>query len=166
MLDRILEKILDFFLDSDVMLSLEKIDSLKGIIDKIKDKKFMIHIIKYLFFGFLTTVLSLGSFWILIEFSNLNENICNFISIVVGVLSAYALNREYVFESKEKDIFKEFSKFVMARVFSAAFDMITFFILVTCLSLNEMVVKILISIGVIIMNYFLSKLIVFKKNNN
>ena len=109
MLDRILEKILDFFLDSDVMLSLEKIDSLKGIIDKIKDKKFMIHIIKYLFFGFLTTVLSLGSFWILIEFSNLNENICNFISIVVGVLSAYALNREYVFESKEKDIFKEFS---------------------------------------------------------
>jgi len=125
----------------------------------------MVHIIKYLLFGVLTTIFSLGTFFVLIKTTNLNENICNFLSIVVGILSAYALNREYVFESKEKNILKEFSKFVMARIFSSAFDMITFFIFATCLSLNEMIVKIVISVVVIILNYILSKLIVFKKKS-
>ena len=98
--------------------------------------------------------------------TTLDENICNFFSIVIGIVSAYALNRQYVFESKEKNILKEFSKFVMARVASSVFDMVTFFIFATWLSLNEMAVKIVISVVVVILNYFLSKLLVFKKGSN
>lgn len=162
MLDKIIDKFLDLFIDSDVVQSLKKSDSLKPFIQKIEDKKFMIHIIKYLIFGVLTTIISLGSFWILLK-TSLNENICNFLSIVIGILSAYVLNRNYVFESKETNILKEFSKFVMARIASSLFDMITFFIFATCLSLNEMVVKIVISFVVIILNYILSKLLVFNK---
>ena len=73
-----------------------------------------------------------------------------------------------VFESKEKNILKEFSKFLMARVASSVFDMASFFVFATCLKFNEMIVKIIISIVVVILNYFLSKLLVFhqkeKKN--
>lgn len=165
MLDKIIDKFLDFFIDSDVVQFLKKSDSLKPFIQKIEDKKFMIHIIKYLIFGVLTTIISLGSFWILLK-TSLNENICNFLSIVIGIFSAYVLNRNYVFESKETNILKEFSKFVMARIASSLFDMITFFIFATCLSLNEMAVKIVISIVVIILNYILSKLLVFNKKEN
>lgn len=163
MLDKIIEKILDFFIDNEIMNVLEKVPALKGVTEKLQDKKLMIHIFKYLLFGILTTIISLGTFWILINATKLNENICNFLSIVVGILSAYVLNREYVFESKEENIFKEFSKFVIARVASSLFDMIAFFIFATCLSLNEMAVKICISFVVIILNYILSKLLVFNK---
>lgn len=162
-IDKIIDKILNIFLDNEIIDSLEKNPACSGFIKKIKDRKFMIHIIKYLFFGVLTTIISLGSFWLLIETTELNENICNFLSIVIGILAAYALNREYVFESKERDIIKEFSKFVMARVASFLFDMISFFIFATLLSLNEMAVKVIISVVVVILNYFLSKILVFNK---
>lgn len=165
MLDRIIERIIDFFVDNEITRKMEEKPSLRKFTEILKNKNFMVHIIKYLLFGVLTTIFSLGTFFVLIKTTNLNENICNFLSIVVGILSAYALNREYVFESKEKNILKEFSKFVMARIFSSAFDMITFFIFATCLSLNEMIVKIVISVVVIILNYILSKLIVFKKKS-
>lgn len=164
MLDKLINKLLDFFTENKMVDDLEAVPVFKETVQKFKDRAFMVHIIKYLFFGVLTTVISLGSFWILIKITTLNENICNFISIVAGILSAYILNRNYVFESKEENIFKEFSKFVMARALSSLFDMITFFIFATCLSLNEMLVKIVISIVVVILNYFLSKIMVFNKN--
>ena len=164
MLDKIIENLLDWLLADKLIIQLEKNKMFQGFVEILKDRKFMTHIIKYLFFGVLTTIISLGSFWILIHFTTINENISNFISIVLGILSAYVLNRFYVFESKEKNILKEFSKFVMARVASSLFDMITFFIFATCLSLNEMMVKIVISIIVIILNYVLSKWLVFKEN--
>lgn len=164
MLDRMIERILDWLLADRLIVGLEKSRAFHGFVEMLKNKEFIVHIIKYLLFGVLTTIISLGSFGVLIHFTTINENICNFISIVLGILSAYILNRRYVFESKEKNILKEFSKFVMARLVSSLFDMITFFIFATCLSLNEMVVKIVISIIVIILNYLLSKLLVFKEN--
>lgn len=164
MLDKIIGKIIDFFIDTELIQTLEKVPGVQGFTKKIQDKAFMVHILKYLFFGILTTIFSLGSFWILIKLTTINENICNFISIVVGILTAYILNREYVFESKEKNILKEFSRFVMARVASSLFDIIAFFVFATLLSLNEMLVKIVISIVVIILNYILSKLLVFKNS--
>ena len=163
MLDKIIEKILDFIIEDKMIQNLDKNSIFHGIIQKLKDKPFMIHIIKYLFFGVVTTILSIGSFALLLKLTTLNENICNFVSIVVGILSAYILNRQYVFESKEKDIIKEFSKFLMARIASSVFDMVSFFVFATCLKFNEMVVKIVISIVVVILNYFLSKLLVFQK---
>ena len=166
MLDNLLEKILDFFLNSDVVQGLSRQTIIKDFIKKIEDKKFMIHILKYLIFGVLTTIISIGSFWILINFTTVEENICNVLSIIIGILAAYVLNREYVFERKETNILKEFSKFVMSRIASSLFDIAMFFIFATCLSLNEMAVKIVISIVVVILNYVLSKLLVFNKKMN
>lgn len=128
------------------------------------NKKFIIHILKYLIFGVLTTIISLGSFYILIKMTPLNENVCNFLSIAIGIIAAYVLNRQFVFESKEQNILKEFSKFVMARAASSLFDMLMFFIFATCFKFDEMIVKIVISIVVVILNYFFSKLLVFKDN--
>lgn len=156
-----LDKILYYISNNKLLESLNKNPIFHPITQKLKNQAFVKHILKYIFFGVLTTIISLGSFWILINKSSLNENLCNFISIIIGILSAYIFNRTFVFESKEKNIFSEFSKFVISRALSSLFDIVTFFIFATCLQLNEMVVKIIISIIVIILNYILSKLIVF-----
>lgn len=165
MLDKAIDKILDFFIDSDVIRRLENVPALSVVMVKIQNKKFMIHIIKYLIFGILTVFISIASLFILIKTTRLNENICNILSIIIAMISAYVLNRKFVFESKEENIVKEFLKFVITRTASTIFDVATFFIFATYLSLNEIIVKTCISVVVIILNYIFSKTLVFKKSD-
>ena len=141
------------------------------MIKELFNKPFIIHIIKYILIGALTTVFCLALFWSLIHLTplgetDLGENVANFLSIIITIFVAYILNRCFVFNSKEKNIFKEFSKFVIARVFSMLFDMVCFYVFATVLRFDEMIVKICIQVAVIILNYILSKKIVFKKDEN
>ena len=68
-----------------------------------------------------------------------------------------------MFNSKEKNILKEFSKFVVARIISMLFDMLCFYIFATLLKFDEMIVKVIIQVAVVILNYILSKIMVFTK---
>lgn len=126
-------------------------------------------IIMYLIFGVLTTVISLIVYYLL-TFTILDANnplllqIANIISWVAGVLFAYFTNRKYVFESKNANKLKEFTSFVGARVTTLILDMLIMGVGVTWLEFNDKVMKLISQILVIVGNYILSKLIVFKKN--
>ena len=95
-------------------------------------------VIMYLIFGVLTTIVSLAVYYVLI-FTLLNpENaiqlqIANIVSWIAGVAFAYITNRKFVFESTEKNKFKELSKFVASRFTTLILDMLIMFIGVTCL---------------------------------
>lgn len=128
-------------------------------------------IINYLIFGFLTTVISLAAYYISVyTFLNPNNNIelqiANIISWIFGVTFAYITNRKYVFNSNEKNIFKETLKFCSARLSTLLMDMLLMYILVSTLHLNDKIIKPIVSIIVIIANYILSKLIVFKNKKS
>ena len=129
-------------------------------------------IINYLIFGILTTIISLLSYYILV-LTILNPNnpielqIANVASWIISVTFAYITNRKYVFNSQEKNIIKEISKFYYARIASLLIDMALMYVLVSKLNFNDKIIKIIVQIIVIIMNYVLSKLVVFnnsKKN--
>ncbi|MBQ6686895.1 MAG: GtrA family protein [Bacilli bacterium] len=128
-------------------------------------------IINYLIFGFLTTVVSLVAYY-LVTITILDPNvslelqIANVISWIVGVLFAYFTNRAFVFNSKNENKLKEFITFTGARVSTLLLDMAVMFIFVTLLKGNDKVFKIVSQILVIVGNYLLSKLIVFKKDKN
>ena len=123
--------------------------------------------ILYLFFGVLTTFISLLTYYIL-TFTILNvENslelqIANIISWITGILFAYFTNREYVFNSNNKNI-KEFIKFILSRIFTLLLDMLIMYVFVTKLKYNNIIIKLISQVVVIVTNYILSKLIVFKK---
>ena len=166
-MNKFLGKILDFFYDLKPFKSLKEKSNNK-IIKALFDKEFMIHIIKYIIIGILTTIICLVLFWIFINLTplgqtDLGENIANFLSIVITIIIAYILNRCFVFNSKEKNILKEFSKFVVARIISMLFDILCFYIFATLLRFDEMIVKIIIQVAVVILNYILSKIMVFTK---
>lgn len=133
-------------------------------IQKIRnDEKYRKHIITYLAFGIITTLVSWGSFWIMRKYiPMLNENIANIISIILAVIVAYVTNRKYVFSSTEKNIVKEFVAFCSGRVVTMIFETITFWLFATILGINEMLVKVGVSIIVVILNYIISKIFVFK----
>ena len=128
-------------------------------------------IINYLIFGVLTTIVSLATKYLLLftilDASNAVQlQIAVVTSWVTACLFAYITNRIWVFESKSKEIIKEMAKFFAARLTTLGLEMLIMFIFVTVLGLNTdmwVVVWTLVSqVVIIIGNYVLSKLIVFK----
>ena len=125
-------------------------------------------IINYLIIGILTTIVSLASYYLL-TFSILNPNnafelqLANIISWILSVLFAYITNRKYVFSSTNKNIKKELSKFISSRFTTLLIDMGLMALLVTILNFNDKLVKLIVQIIVIALNYIFSKLFVFKE---
>lgn len=89
--------------------------------------------------------------------------VANVIAWIASVLFAYITNRKYVFESNGDSIIQEFSKFVGARLSTGLMDMVVMWLLIDVLHTNSMLAKIISNVLVVISNYVLSKLFVFKK---
>lgn len=125
-------------------------------------------IIVYLVFGGLTTLLSLVVFWLLTEVLPIAETTlpANVISNAAGIIFAYCTNRKWVFESKVKGfapIMKEFGKFVGGRIFTVLFDLAFVYVTVDVLKGNDFIFKLVSTVVVVILNYVISKFIVFAK---
>ena len=125
----------------------------------------------YLIVGGLTTVVSFVTYAILVRtFLNakvaVELQIANIISWITCVTFAYITNRKYVFNSKNKQIIKEIIKFYSSRLTTLFLDMILMYILVTKLNLNDKIIKIITQILIIIINYILSKIFIFKSKEN
>lgn len=130
-------------------------------------------IVNYLIFGVLTTIVSLGAkylllFTILDAKNSIQLQIAVVISWIAACLFAYVTNRIWVFESKSKKIILEMFKFFSARLVTLGMEMLIMFIFVTLLGLNTnmwvIVWTLIAQVLVIIMNYILSKVMVFKEN--
>ncbi|GAA3663815.1 GtrA family protein [Asaccharospora irregularis] len=122
-------------------------------------------ILLYLFFGVLTTIVSLSTYYFFSEILEIHYLISNVFSWIFAVLFAYITNRLWVFKSKNNDIksiLKEMFAFINCRLLSGAIDMVVMFLLVDILIVNSMYAKLITQIIVVILNYIFSKLIVFK----
>lgn len=128
-------------------------------------------VINYLIFGVLTTVVSLATkylllFTILDAENGVQLQIAVIISWIVACTFAYITNRIWVFESKSKEVIKEAIKFYASRLATLGLEMLIMFIFVTALGLNTriwvIVWTIFAQVVIVIGNYVLSKLIVFK----
>ena len=125
-------------------------------------------VIRYLIVGALTTIVSLLVYYICV-FAFLDPNVplelqmANIISWICSVVFAYITNRIFVFKSKSKNIMKEILGFTSSRVLTLALDMLMMFLMVTLMSWNDKISKIIVQIIIIVLNYLLSKLFVFKK---
>jgi len=126
----------------------------------------------YLIVGGLTTVIAIASKFILLgtcldQTNGLELQIAEVISWFLAVLFAFFANRIFVFKSKEKNIIKELIPFAGGRVFTQLIQMGIMFIFVTLLKLDSdmwvIVFSLICQVMQIVVNYFISKFIVFKK---
>lgn len=123
-------------------------------------------VINYLFFGGCTTLVSILTFYIFNKILGLNEHIANVISWILAVLFAFITNKKYVFESKVKDtkgLLKEIISFFGARLLTLGIEEVILFVGSNLLHIDPLIVKVIGQVVVIVSNYFLSKLFVFKK---
>lgn len=116
----------------------------------------------YLIFGVLTTLVNIISFYIFNNLLNINYLIANIISWFLSIIFAYITNRNYVFKKHKGDSFKTFILFISSRLTTLLLDMLFMILLIEKIQISELNSKIIIQIMVVVINYLLSKLIVFK----
>ena len=150
------------------------INTIKSLLIKYKE------LITYGIFGVATTIVN----FIVFKLSNVvfGEEfylLSNVIAWVVSVIFAYITNKLWVFESKSfklQVVMKELLSFFAARGFSFIIEEVGLYLLVDAAKLSDysmdlvyfslsgtMISKVIIGIVVVILNYFFSKMFIFRK---
>lgn len=123
-------------------------------------------IISYLFFGGLTTVVNYVIYLPCFNLLGMSAAVSNVIAWAAAVLFAFLTNKPFVFKSHDwsaKTVWPEFTKFVGCRIGSGVLETAIIFVTVDLLCWNGNWMKIATSVIVVILNYFASKLLVFRK---
>lgn len=138
-------------------------------------------VLLYLFFGGLTTLVSILTFWLAELFIRSDFNVSifgsmysakvvlsNAISWICAVLFAFFTNRIWVFNSPTDSwtgFFKQMAAFFGGRFATFLLETAILVVFVSILNFNEMLMKIIAQLVVLVSNYVISKLIVFRKRS-
>ena len=123
-------------------------------------------LIRYVIVGVATTFVSWGTLWVFCYPLSIHPDIANILSIICAVLFAYAANKLVVFRTHCKNIAelgREALSFFAARAATMVLETVGFSLAYNMLHLSPMISKVVISVAVLVANYVLSKLFVFRK---
>ena len=121
--------------------------------------------ILYLIFGILTTAVDYIVAMCCFELLDMAELMANNIAWVVSVIFAYITNKILVFQSKSmerKVLIREILSFFSARVVTLLLADVIIFVSVR-LQIGFFIAKMISSVFVVIANYMVSKLYIFRK---
>lgn len=124
--------------------------------------------ILYLFWGGVTTVINIVTYWLCYDVLSMNNSISNIIAWFLTISVAYITNRVWVFDSKNTGVIhvlKEIGSFFACRIATGIIDLIIMYITVDMLLLPGTPFKIVSNVIVIILNYIASKVFIFNKNS-
>ncbi|MBP3653803.1 MAG: GtrA family protein [Oscillospiraceae bacterium] len=117
----------------------------------------------YLFFGGLTTVVSIASFALFAEWMHVDALIANVFSWILAVAFAFVTNRTWVFQSDEDEsILKQLTTFVGGRLATLGMEELILLVFANLLQFDALLIKVVAQILVVVANYVISKLFVFK----
>ena len=125
-------------------------------------------LISYAFFGVLTTLINWASYYLFYDVLGVANVPSTIIAWGLAVAFAFITNKVLVFDSKSfdrKTLIYETLTFIAARVATGLLDVLIMFVAVDVLLGNAMVWKLISNIIIIILNYILSKLMIFRKKS-
>lgn len=123
-------------------------------------------VIVYLVFGVLTTVVNYLVYLPVYNLLGFSAAVSNVIAWLGAVAFAYLTNKPFVFKSHDwsmKTVVPELTKFVGCRVASGAAETVILLVTVDLLNWNGNLWKLVTSVLVVVLNYFASKFLVFRK---
>lgn len=136
--------------------------------NKIVGKFLTKEVILYAVFGVLTTIINIGSFYIMTSLLHIEENLANNIAIILAVIFAYITNKDLVFHSQADGFgekFIEFCKFILGRLVTMFIESIGGSLLFKYAPIPPIISKCIITVVVIILNFFISKFFAFKSSS-
>ena len=128
-------------------------------------------ILVYIIVGGMTTVVSWGCkfLWGAIFYPGVTiptvaqNTVLVIVENVAGILFAYFPNRKWVFQSKDPNIFREFSGFVGSRLGTWGLSYVLNLLLTNVLHIDYRITTIVVGVVVVVGNYIISKFLVFRK---
>ena len=123
-------------------------------------------LVAYLFAGVATTVVNYVMYWFGTRVLGMTVMPGTWFAWVVAVAFGYWVNKVFVFRTHCDSwaaVAKEAGSFFTMRLASLGVETVLMFITVDLMHLPDLVMKLLVNIIVIILNYVFSKLFVFKK---
>lgn len=127
-----------------------------------------IELIKYGFFGGITTALNLILF-VVLEKAGIYYLLANTIAYFIAVVVNYYFSYKFVFERVDESLrrwnWKEFIAFLSVRIGSLLVDNALFFVVVDIMHVNVYLGRILLSMAIIMGTYVINKIFIFKKGD-
>jgi len=126
-------------------------------------------LILYIVFGVLTTLVNLVAYVVCTRLFSIHEVAATAIGWFLSVLFAFVTNKKWVFEDREttwQAVLKQGVSFFAARGATGLMDMAIIFLFVTLWGMPDIVIKIVSNVLVIVINYVLSKLLIFRKKRS
>ena len=122
--------------------------------------------ILYLVFGVLTTIVNYVVYIPCYNLLHFTGAVSNGIAWVAAVAFAFLTNKPFVFKSHDwsaKVLLPELGKFLGCRIGSGLLETAIIFLTVDCMTWNGNWMKLFTNVMVVFLNYFGSKLLVFRK---
>ncbi|MDD6922546.1 MAG: GtrA family protein [Veillonellaceae bacterium] len=123
----------------------------------------------YIFFGFFTFITGMSTYILFNVYLGMDALLANVFSWIFAVLIAFITNQRWVFRSYVagwRDYVKQMAAFYTGRVATLLIEEIILFIFVTWMGLGSVIVKLFAEGVVIVMNYCISKWVVFRKKSD
>lgn len=137
-------------------------------------------LVSYVFWGVMTTIVNYVSYFLLTEGLHVYYLTSNVIAWAVSVLFAYFVNKLYVFQSRDwawQVALRELWQMAASRLFTLGLETVILWFFVDTLRFGDAViqltagvsihgdavVKLAANVVVVVVNYVLSKFIIFKK---
>lgn len=114
-------------------------------------------------------LVSIGTYALFNVNFGINELVANIFSWLITVMFAFLTNRVWVFNSPTKgkiEFIKQMLAFYGGRVVTLVVEEAILFVFITLMNFPSMIIKIIAQIIVIVLNYVISKLVVFNKERN
>ncbi len=118
----------------------------------------------YVLFGSLTTVVNLAVFWFFTHVVVLDALIANCISWFFAVMFSFLTSRKWVFRWGSFDGFlHQMITFYLGRLVTLGIEEGLLLVFVSILGKDAIVIKLLSMLVVLVLNYFISRYVVFKQ---
>ena len=122
--------------------------------------------VSYVIVGGATTLVNFGLLTLMHEIIGIDLTVSNVTSILVSILFAYVTNKLIVFKwhcETRKELTREFLKFFSSRLFTLAIEIGGVELFVNVLGMHWIPGKAIPVVIVVILNYVLGKLLVFRR---
>ena len=125
-------------------------------------------LVSYLFVGIATTAVNYIAYWFATRFIGMSVMTGTWTAWAMAVAFGYWANKRFVFKTKCNRLFeliREAVSFFVMRLASLGIETILMYLTVEVFHFQDLLMKLLINVIVIILNYTFSKLFIFKRSS-
>jgi len=130
---------------------------LKQVEDKVQGQA-----ARYLLFGAISVVINISLFYLFYHTMGIGYQLANFIDWLISVQCSFWLDRTFVFKHKSDKPMREMGTFYMTRIATFLLETVILFMGISWLNTNGTMTKVIGHAIALVLNFFLSKKLVFK----